>query len=374
MKFIDEYRDPDLARKYVREIERVAKGSWNIMEVCGGQTHAIVRYGIDSALPRGVSLLHGPGCPVCVTPVETIDKALELASRDNVTFCSFGDMLRVPGSTKDLLSVRAEGGDVRIVYSPLDSLKIARENPDREVVFFGIGFETTAPTTAMTLLQAKRFGLSNFSVLTALVLIPPAIESILDSPLTRVNAFLAPGHVCTVTGYREYERLSEKYGVPIVVTGFEAVDLLQGILMSLRQLENSEARAENQYGRAVQIDGNTAARKLMDDVFEVIDRKWRGFGTIPSSGYGLSDDYSEFDAEKRFGLSNRVADESTECISAQILQGIKKPSDCPAFGITCTPEKPLGATMVSNEGACNAYYRYRSRAKSKSTLGKGGEK
>jgi hydrogenase expression/formation protein HypD len=359
MKYIDEYHDPKAIEHYVREIARVTTQDWTIMEVCGGQTHAIVKHGLDQLLPDKISLLHGPGCPVCVTSVELIDKAIEIASSEDVIFCSFGDMLRVPGSEKDLFSVRARGGDVRIVYSPLDSLKIARDNPDKEVVFFGIGFETTAPSTALTVYQAKRSGLANFSLLAAHVLIPPAIEAILSSKRNNVRGFLAAGHVCAIAGYEEYETISTQYNVPIVVTGFEPLDILQGIYMTIAQLEDGKASVGNQYSRAVQREGNREAQKMISRVFKVVDRKWRGLGEIANSGLGLSEEYADYDAEKRFHLTDRSVEESSECISGLILQGIKKPHDCPAFGTRCTPESPLGATMVSSEGACSAYYRYR---------------
>ena len=359
MKFIDEYRDPKAAARYVEEIARITTRPWTIMEICGGQTHTIIRYGVDRLLPNKITLLHGPGCPVCVTPVELVDKAIEIASQKNVIFCSFGDMLRVPGTAKDLLSVKADGGDVRIVYSPLDSFKIAQENPDNEVVFFAIGFETTAPANAAAIYQAKRRGLTNFSVLLAQVLVPPAIEAILTSPGCQVQAFLAAGHVCTVMGYAEYERLATKYNLPFVVTGFEPLDILQGIYMVIAQLERGKAQVENQYARVVKREGNIEAQKLMSEVFVVVNRRWRGLGEIPDSGLGLRDAYAEFDAQKQFGLAEHEVEESSECISGLVLQGSKKPHDCTAFGTRCTPERPLGATMVSSEGACAAYYRYR---------------
>jgi len=359
MKYIDEYRDAAQARAYADAIHQATTGPWTIMEICGGQTHAIVKFGIDELIPSQLRLIHGPGCPVCVTPLELIDKAIDIASRPEVIFCSFGDMLRVPGSQKDLFSVKAEGGDVRIVYSPLDALALARKHPRREVVFFAVGFETTAPANAMAVYQARQQGIENFSVLVSHVLVPPAMAAILGSPSNQVQAFLAAGHVCTVMGWREYEPLAERYRVPIVVTGFEPLDILQGILMCVRQLEAGECRAENQYSRSVQYQGNLPAQKILGEVFEVIHRKWRGVGEIPDSGWGLADPFAAYDAEKRFGLTGYTAEESPECISGLILQGIKKPHECPAFGTRCTPEKPLGATMVSNEGACAAYYRYR---------------
>jgi hydrogenase expression/formation protein HypD len=359
MKFIDEYRDRDAAQRYAQAIRRITTRPWTIMEVCGGQTHAIVRFGVDELLPRDVTLVHGPGCPVCVTPVELIEKALEIAAMPGVVFCSFGDMLRVPGTAKDLLSIKASGGDVRIVYSPLDALKIARETPDRQVVFFAVGFETTAPANAMAVYQASRQGVTNFSLLVSHVLVPPAMEAILSSPANLVRGFLAAGHVCAVMGYTEYEPIARKYKVPIVVTGFEPLDILQGVYMTVRQLEEGRAEVENQYTRAVSRAGNRPAQKLIGDVFEVVPRKWRGVGEIPASGLGLKPEYAAFDAEKRFGVAHRIVDEPTVCISGSILRGMAKPHECPAFGTACTPEHPLGATMVSTEGACAAYHRYR---------------
>jgi hydrogenase expression/formation protein HypD len=329
------------------------------MEVCGGQTHSIVKFGIDELLPDGVTLVHGPGCPVCVTPLELIEKAIEIASRPGVVFCSFGDMLRVPGRTKDLLSVKAEGGDVRIVYSPLDAVEIARRLPERQVVFFAVGFETTAPANAMAVYQADAQGITNFSLLVSHVLVPPAMEAILASPVNRVQGFLAAGHVCTVMGYTEYEPLALKYHVPIVVTGFEPLDLLHGVYLCVQQLEEGRAEVENQYARAVQRLGNTRAQDLVRQVFRIVPRKWRGVGEIPQSGLALQERFSRFDAETRFGVAGLAEEEPTECVSGLILQGLKKPHECPAFATRCTPEHPLGATMVSSEGACAAYYRYR---------------
>jgi hydrogenase expression/formation protein HypD len=359
MKFIEEYRDADAARKYARETARITTKPWTIMEVCGGQTHTIVKFGIDELLPAEIKLLHGPGCPVCVTPIELIDKAIDIASRADVILCSFGDMLRVPGSKVDLLSVKAAGGEVRTVYSPLDALKIAEVNTDRQVVFFAVGFETTAPANAMAVYQARERGIDNFSLLVSQVLIPPAIEAILDSPEVGVQGFLAPGHVCTVMGYTEYEPISKKYRVPIVVTGFEPLDILQGTYMCVKQLEEGRAEVENQYTRVVQRDGNRRAKEIMREVFRVVPRKWRGIGEIENSGLALNEAFASYDAEQRFGVAEYTADESPECISGLILQGVKEPIECPAFGRGCTPEHPLGATMVSSEGACAAYYRYR---------------
>jgi len=362
MKFIDEYRDAAGAKRLASAIHRATTRPWTIMEICGGQTHAIVKFGVDELLPRELTLVHGPGCPVCVTPLEQIDRALEIAARPNVTFCSFGDMLRVPGSKTDLLSLKAGGADVRIVYSPLDAVKIARENPEREVVFFAVGFETTAPPNAMSVYQAKKEGLTNFSLLVSHVLVPPAMEAILGSSSNRVQGFLAAGHVCAVMGYNEYFPIAEMYRVPIVVTGFEPLDILQGILMCVEQLESGRAEVENQYARAVNREGNRPAMDLVGQVFQVVPRKWRGIGEIPHSGLGLADAYAVFDAEQKFGVSDVIAEESPDCISGLILQGVKKPNECSAFGARCTPEHPLGATMVSNEGACAAYYRYRRTA------------
>lgn len=358
MKFQDEYRDADAARRLCEAISRIVTRPWTIMEVCGGQTHSIVKYGIDELLPPEIELVHGPGCPVCVTPLELVDKAIEIASRPEVIFCSYGDMLRVPGSRRDLFTVKAAGGDVRIVYSPLDCLKIAEQNPQRVVVFFAVGFETTAPANAMALWQARRRGLDNFAVLVSHVLVPPAMTAILSSPDNRVQGFLGAGHVCTVMGYEEYEPLAEKFQIPIVVTGFEPLDLLDGVCRCVAMLEAGRVGVENQYARVVRREGNAAALRLLGEVFEISDRKWRGIGPIPQSGYRLAPDYEAFDAEKRFSVEGVEVAESSHCISGQILQGVKKPHHCPAFGTLCTPENPLGATMVSSEGACAAYYHY----------------
>jgi hydrogenase expression/formation protein HypD len=358
MKYIDEYRDPEAAAQFAQAIKKIVTHDWNIMEVCGGQTHAIVKFGIDSLLPPEVNLVHGPGCPVCVTPVGIIDQATEVAARLNVIFCSFGDMLRVPGTRTDLLSVKAHGGDVRIVYSPLDAVRIARENPDKEVVFFAVGFETTAPANAMAVHQAERTGVRNFSILVSHVLVPPAMEAILSSPTSRIQGFLAAGHVCTVMGYTEYEPIAKKYKVPIVVTGFEPLDILHGVYLCVKQLEEGRSEVENQYVRAVRKGGNSHAQEIITEVFEVRNRMWRGVGEIPRSGLGLREKYRWHDAALKFDLTDIEADEDSECISGLVMQGVKKPHDCPAFGTRCTPEKPLGAPMVSNEGACSAYYRY----------------
>jgi hydrogenase expression/formation protein HypD len=359
VKYLDEFQDPELAAKLFEEIRSIATRKWSIMEVCGGQTHSIIRHGIDQLLPDEIEMIHGPGCPVCVTPLELIDKALEIASRPGVIFCSFGDMLRVPGSGRDLFRVKSEGGDVRVVYSPLDALKIARDNPEREVVFFGIGFETTAPPNAMAVYQAKRLGVTNFSMLVSHVRVPPAIEAIMQSPTCRVQAFLAAGHVCSVMGTEEYPALVERFGIPIVVTGFEPLDILEGIRRTVRQLEAGEAQLENAYPRVVTPEGNLAARKLLDDVFEVTDRGWRGIGTIPDSGWRLASKYRDLDAEYRFAVGDIATEESSICRSGEVLQGLIKPHECSAFGTICTPRNPLGATMVSSEGACAAYYLYR---------------
>ena len=358
MKYLDEYRDGTIAAKLIDEIKRVQTKPWVIMEVCGGQTHSIVKNGIDHLLPEGVELVHGPGCPVCVTPLEMIDRAHAIARRPDVIFCSFGDMLRVPGSSGDLFSIQSLGGDVRVVYSPLDCLKIARANPEKQVVFFAIGFETTAPANAMLAWRTKQEGVDNLSLLVSHVLVPPAIEAILSSPQNRVQGYLGPGHVCAVVGYGEYEPLSARFRVPIVVSGFEPLDILEGVLMVLRQLEAGEAKVENQYSRILDRGGNAAAQALIAKVFEVGDRKWRGVGTIPRSGYHLRPEFYDVDAERRFDVAFINTEEPEVCIAGQILQGLKKPHDCPAFGKECTPQRPLGATMVSAEGACAAYYAY----------------
>jgi hydrogenase expression/formation protein HypD len=358
MKYLDEYRSEPLARKIVDEIRRVVTRPWVLMEVCGGQTHSIVKYGIDRLLPEQVELVHGPGCPVCVTSLEMIDKAHEIARRDDVIFCSFGDMLRVPGSKSDLLILKSRGADIRIVYSPMDCLNIARSNPGKRVVFFAIGFETTAPANAMSVWQARQQGIKNFSILVSHVLVPPSIASILQSPMNRVQGFLGPGHVCTVMGYHEYEPLAARFHVPIVITGFEPLDLLQGTLMTVRQLEAGTAFVENQYPRVVKREGNRIAQDLVNKVFEVCDRKWRGVGMIPKSGYKLRWEFRDHDAERLFDVKDIDTQEPAACISGLVLRGVKKPHDCPAFGKQCTPDHPFGATMVSAEGACAAYYAY----------------
>jgi hydrogenase expression/formation protein HypD len=359
VKYLEEYRDPELAQRLFGEIHRTATRPWALMEVCGGQTHSIIRNGIDQLLPQAIELIHGPGCPVCVTPLETIDRGLAIAAQPGVIFCSFGDMLRVPGTGKDLFRVKSEGGDVRIVYSPLDALALARANPEKQVVFLAIGFETTAPANAMAAYQAKELGIRNFSMLVSHVLVPPAIEAILSSQTNRVQAFLAAGHVCSVMGTWQYEPLAERYHVPIVVTGFEPLDILEGIRRAVAQLEAGEARVDNAYARAVSREGNRAAQKMLQDVFVVCDRTWRGIGMIPNSGWKLSSTYADFDAAKRFAVENITTQESPDCHSGEVLRGLLKPNQCPAFGTLCTPSKPLGATMVSSEGACAAYFRYR---------------
>lgn len=358
MKYVDEYRDPRLARQLIKQIQELATQAWTIMEVCGGQTHTIVRFGLDELLPREVEIVHGPGCPVCVTPIELIDQAIALTARREIILCSFGDMLRVPGSTTDLFACRAAGGDVRVIYSPLDALQLARRQPDKQVVFFAVGFETTAPTTAMAVWQAQRLGVKNFSVLMAHVRVPPAIEAILSAPGNRVQGFLAAGHVCTIMGAEEYESLVRQYRVPLVITGFEPLDLLQGVWMCLKQLEEGRMAVENQYARSVRSEGNPQARALLGEVFVPVDRRWRGLTTLPRSGLALRGDYAEFDAEQRFRLPFSITDESSSCQAGRVLQGQLKPVECPAFGEQCTPEHPLGAPMVSSEGACAAYYRF----------------
>ncbi len=361
MKYVAEYREPEQVRRLADRIRNTVTRPWNIMEVCGGQTHSIVRFALDELLPPQLQLIHGPGCPVCVTPVEMIDKALAIAARPEVIFCSFGDMLRVPGSQKSLLEVKSQGADVRIVYSPLDAVTLAEKHPDRQVVFFAVGFETTAPANAMAVVQAKRLQLDNFSMLVSHVLVPPALRAVLDSPSCCVQGFLAAGHVCAIMGFDEYQPIAQKYHVPIVVTGFEPLDILQGVSMCVLQLEQGRAEVENQYARAVRREGNLPAIQCIHQVFEPVARKWRGIGEIPSSGLRLRDAYAEFDADRRFGVQHMTADEPAECIAGEVLQGHKKPHDCTAFGLRCTPEHPLGAPMVSSEGACAAYYRYRRR-------------
>jgi len=361
MKYLSEFRDPDLARTLLEKISRTVTRPWVIMEICGGQTHSIMRHGIDQLLPPEISLVHGPGCPVCVTPLETIDRALAIAARENVIFTSFGDMLRVPGSNDDLFRVKSRGGDVRMVYSPLEALNMARENPDHEVVFLAVGFETTAPGNAMALKLAASEGLTNFSEIVSHVLVPPAMETILSSPTNRVQGFLAAGHVCAITGWEEYEPIAEKFGVPIVPTGFEPVDILDGILKTVELLESGNPAVANQYLRAVRKQGNPAAQAVVEEVYEVCDKKWRGIGTIPMSGLRIRPELAAFDAERKFEVTGIQTEEPAVCIAGEILQGLKKPDQCPAFGKECTPMNPLGATMVSSEGACAAYHKYTRR-------------
>jgi hydrogenase expression/formation protein HypD len=358
LKYLTEYRDPQVARGLVAEIKRTATRRWVLMEVCGGQTHTIVKQGLDELLGDAVEMVHGPGCPVCVTPLEQIDKALAIAARPEVIFTSFGDMLRVPGSDCDLLQVRARGGAVRIVYSPLDALALARKNPDKEVVFFAVGFETTAPANAMAVWRAKTLGVTNFSVLVSHVTVPPAMVALLDAPDNRVQAFLAAGHVCTVMGWTEYEPIAAKYRVPIIITGFEPLDILEGMLLAVRQLEAGHHQVENQYARAVRRDGNQPAQDLVSRVFELVDRNWRGIGGIPRSGLGVREEFAAFDAERKFAVDGIRTAEPTVCRAGDVLRGVLKPFDCPAFGTVCTPDHPLGAPMVSSEGACAAYYNY----------------
>lgn len=365
MKYVDEFRNPGAVDIIAGRIHQITRHSWTMMEICGGQTHSIVRYGLDRLLPSTVTLIHGPGCPVCVTPVELIDAACRLALLPEVVLCSFGDMLRVPGSQEDLLAVKAAGGDIRIIYSPLDALTIARSHPDRQIVLFAVGFETTAPTQAMALLQARRMGLTNFSMIVAHVLVPPAMEAILSSPHNRIQGFLAAGHVCTIMGYREYEPISRKYQVPIVVTGFEPLDIMEGVYLVVKQLEEGRWAVENQYSRSVRRDGNPEARSRVAEVFDPVDRNWRGLGPISSSGLHIKEAFREYDALIKFAefleQDIHTPTPASECRSGQVLQGLIKPIDCPAFGTVCTPDHPLGAPMVSSEGACAAYYRYRHR-------------
>jgi hydrogenase expression/formation protein HypD len=362
MKYIDEYRDAGTVAELAAAIARAVTRPWAVMEICGGQTHAIVKHGLDELLPKGVTLVHGPGCPVCVTPAEMIDQAVELALRPGVTLCSFGDMMRVPGTGIDLQAARARGGSVRMVYSPLDAVRFAGDHPERQVVFFAVGFETTGPANAMAVLLAGRRRLANFSLLVSHVLVPPAMRAILGAPDNLVQGFLAAGHVCAIMGTREYEPIAREFRTPIVVTGFEPVDILKGLHRCLLQLEAGEALVENAYARVVRAGGNSSAMAIMGDVFEVVDRNWRGLGAIPRSGLGIRDRYSAFDAARKFNLAPRPAAPVGPCISGEILRGLKKPLQCPAFGTLCTPERPAGAPMVSSEGACAAYYRYRRTA------------
>lgn len=358
MKYLSEYRDPELVEQYLEELHKTVTRPWTIMEVCGGQTHSLVKNGILNLLPKEVQMVHGPGCPVCVTPLNLIDKAVYLAEEKGVILCSFGDMLRVPGSKRSLLESKATGADVRILYSPLEAVKLAQEHPDREVVFFAVGFETTAPANALSVLHAHRAGVRNYSILASHVLVPPAIEAVMNDEEARIQSFLAAGHVCTIMGIDEYYPIVEKYHVPIVVTGFEPVDLLQGILMTVRQLEQGKYYLDNQYTRVVKPEGNPEARKVIEQVFEITDREWRGIGTIPMSGYEVRAEFSQYDANVKFDVKIDKAEESTECIAGLVLKGIKKPYECPQFGKKCTPQMPLGAPMVSSEGACAAYYHF----------------
>ncbi|MFM8322301.1 MAG: hydrogenase formation protein HypD [Chloroflexota bacterium] len=362
MKYLEEYRDAGLVLKVMDEIRRVVTRPWVLMEICGGQTHSIMRHGLDQLLPPQIELVHGPGCPVCVTSLELVDKALDIAARPGVIFTSYGDMLRVPGSQRDLFSVRAAGGDVRVVYSPLDAVKLAQQNPNRQVVFFAIGFETTAPANAMSVLQAQALGLTNYSVLVSHVLVPPAIHAILGSPHNRVQGFLLAGHVCAVMGYQAYPPIAQRYGVPMTVTGFEPLDLAQGILKTVQMLESGRVDVENAYARLVSEAGNPGAQQVIERVFEVCDRKWRGIGPIPQSGWRLRPEFAAYNAEMRYDVQGIQPAENPQCIAGQVLQGLRKPNQCPAFGRLCRPENPLGATMVSSEGACAAYYRYRDPA------------
>lgn len=358
MKYLTEYRDPELVREYLEQIHKVTTRPWKIMEICGGQTHSLVKNGILDMLPDKITMVHGPGCPVCVTPVSIIDEAVWLSKQPNVIICSFGDMLRVPGSHKSLLEAKAEGADVRILYSPLEAVQLAKQNPDKEVVFFAVGFETTAPANALSIVHADKSGVHNYSILASHVLVPPAMEAILGDPENQIDAFLAAGHVCTIMGTEEYYPVVEKYKTPVVITGFEPVDLLQGILMAVEQLEKGEYKLENQYTRYVQREGNRMAQKTMEEVFEVSDRMWRGIGTIPQSGYEVNDRYKMYNSRVKFNIDIPTAQENPSCISGDIMKGLKKPFQCPNFGTHCKPEHPLGAPMVSSEGACAAYYHY----------------
>ncbi len=359
MKFLDEYRDPAACQRLVRQLAEAVTRPWTLMEVCGGQTHAVIRFGLDQLFPPGLRLVHGPGCPVCVTPLEQIDRALELARRGDVILCTFGDMLRVPGSSGDLQAARAEGADVRIVYSPLDAVEVARSNPGQQVVFFAVGFETTAPANAVAAMTARREELANFSLLVSQVRVPPALELLLGAEDNQVQGFLAAGHVCTIMGWTEYERIAARWKVPLVVTGFEPLDLLQGLLMCVRQLEAGRCEVQNQYERSVVREGNRTARQLLERVFEVVDRPWRGLGMVPRGGLALRPEFAALDAERRFPTRTGTPCESGLCRAGDVLRGVLRPSECPAFATACTPESPLGAPMVSNEGACAAYYRFR---------------
>ncbi len=359
MKFLNEYRDPALARKLIEEIKELVSRPWNIMEICGGQTHSLVKNGILNVLPEEIRMLHGPGCPVCVTPLHLIDKAIFLAMERGVVLCSFGDMLRVPGSEMSLLEAKAKGADIRILYSPLEAVRLAQQHPEKEIVFFAVGFETTAPANALSVIQAKSLQLSNYSILTSHVLVPPAIEALMDDPEAKIDAFLAAGHVCSIMGYWQYHELAAKYHIPIVVSGFEPLDLLMAILAAVRQLENKQAKVENQYRRIVSEPGNKEAQKIINEVFEEADQMWRGIGTIPQSGWKIKEAYRQFDADRKFQVDMVAVAENAECIAGDIMKGVKKPFQCPQFGKQCHPQNPLGAPMVSSEGACAAYYNYR---------------
>ena len=359
MKYLTEYRNPELAKKILQEIKKTATRKWYIMEICGGQTHSLVKNGILTVLPDKIEMLHGPGCPVCVTPLNLIDKAIYLAKEKDVILCSFGDMLRVPGSTDSLLEAKAKGADVRILYSPLEAVHIAQQNPDKEVVFFAVGFETTAPANALSILHAQKLGLQNYSILNSHVLVPPAIKALMEDPEAKIDAFLAAGHVCSIMGYWQYHELADKYKIPIVVTGFEPLDLLQGILAAVKQLENGKNEVENQYKRIVKEEGNREAQNIINQVYEYGDQMWRGIGTIPDSGWHLRKEFERFDADKKFNIDIEKAPENVMCIAGDVMKGIKKPFQCPAFGTACTPQNPLGAPMVSSEGACAAYYNFR---------------
>ncbi len=360
MKFLTEYRDPVLAKKVLQEIKATVTKPWKIMEVCGGQTHSLVKNGILSVLPEEITMIHGPGCPVCVTPLNLIDKAIYLAEEKQVILCSFGDMLRVPGSQKSLLEAKATGADVRILYSPLEAVNIAKENPEKEVVFFAVGFETTAPSNALSVIHAKKLGITNYSILTSHVLVPPAIKALMEDPESQIDGLLAAGHVCSIMGYWEYIPLAKKYTIPIVVTGFEPLDILQGILMTVKQLEEGRAEVENQYTRMVKEEGNAAAQEIINTVFEIGDQMWRGIGTIPESGYKLNEEFEAYDADKKFNIEIEIVPENEKCIAGAVMKGIKKPFECSEFGKACTPQNPLGAPMVSSEGACAAYYNFHS--------------
>jgi len=358
MKYLTEYRNAEMAQKYFEEIHRITTRPWKLMEICGGQTHGLVRNGILDMLPENITMVHGPGCPVCVTSISVIDEAIFLAQQENVILCSFGDMLRVPGSAKSLLEIKSQGADIRILYSPLEAVQLAKQNPDKEIIFFAVGFETTAPANALSVIHADKLGINNYSILASHVLVPPAMDALLGDAENKIDAFLAAGHVCTIMGMEEYYPIAEKYKVPVVVTGFEPLDLLQGIFMAVHQLENGEYKVENQYARAVQREGNLLAKESIEEVFKISDRVWRGIGSIPKSGYEVNERYKKYNARLKFNMNLPTAEENKECISGDIMKGLKKPVQCPHFGIKCKPEHPIGAPMVSSEGACAAYYHY----------------